>query len=146
MAGAARTSLELANDVAELTRVAEALEAFGREQGVPDELVMELNVVLDELLSNTIFYGLEPGQDPASLRIDVEFVVEDGVFTIRIEDNGRAFDPLTAPEVDTAASLEERRVGGLGIHLVRSLMDGLEYARAEGRNRLRLTKALAGPA
>jgi anti-sigma regulatory factor (Ser/Thr protein kinase) len=135
-------TLELGNDVQELARVVELLESFAAQHGVPPELVMELNVVLDEMLTNTMFHGLDEGQDPASLRIDLAFAVRDGSFEIRIEDNGRAFDPLQAPEVDLDADLDERRVGGLGIHLVRNLMDHLEYARAGGRNRLVMSKRL----
>ena len=60
--------------------------------------------------------------------------VESGEIRVNVEDDGKPFNPLDAPEADTAKPLEERTVGGLGVHLVRKLMDGLEYQRRDGKN------------
>lgn len=137
-----RLTLTLTSDVEELASVAEALEAFCRDHELPDEWAMELNLVLDETLTNTMFYGADEGEDRDRLRIKLEIEINDGALIVRQEDNGKAFDPLQAPEVDTAAPLEDRMVGGLGIHLVRKLMDELAYARTGGSNVLTMKRNL----
>ena len=138
-----RITLNLTSDVEGLARVTEALEVFCRDHGVPDEWAMELNIVLDETLTNTMFHGADGNDGPDRLRIKVDVEIADGALIVRQEDNGRAFDPLQAPEVDTTAPLEDRAVGGLGIHLIRKLMDGLAYARTDGLNVLTMKRYLA---
>lgn len=138
-----RITLTLTSDVEELARVTDALEGFCRDHGLPDEWAMELNVVLDETLTNTMFHGADEGEDADRLRIKVEVEIADGALIVRQEDNGRAFDPLQAPAVDTTVPLEQRMVGGLGIHLIRKLMDELAYARTDGLNVLTMKRHLA---
>ena len=95
---------------------------------------------MDELLTNTISYGYD---DDEEHRIDLSLRLEGGTLVVEIADDGRAFDPLQAPEPDLGASLEERAVGGLGIYLVRKTMDGVAYRREGGRNVVTLTKQTA---
>jgi anti-sigma regulatory factor (Ser/Thr protein kinase) len=138
-----RTSLALGSDVKELARVSEALAVFCRDHGLPDKLAMELNIVLDETLTNTMFYGAEENEDRHRLRIRVDLEIVDDALIVRQEDNGKAFDPLQVPEANTAAPLDQRAIGGLGIHLVRKLMDEVAYARTDGSNVLTMKKYLA---
>jgi len=70
----------------------------------------------------------------------VKLTLGSGEITIEVEDDGQPFNPLEAPEPDTTKSLEDRLVGGLGVYLVRKLMDGLEYRRHEGKNLLVMKK------
>jgi anti-sigma regulatory factor (Ser/Thr protein kinase) len=139
---ASRSSLSLKNDVTELERVAVCLEQFAAEAGLPDEIVGELNLCLEEILTNIMFYGAGEGQDPDSLAIELELEVADAALTVRVQDNGKPFNPLEAGEPDTELPIEEREIGGLGIHLVRELMDELDYTRAGDRNVLTLKKGV----
>lgn len=130
--------------MSELDRLAVSLEDFGVKNGLSADLIAELNLVIEELVSNTFNYGAAAGLDPAALRVGVDIARDGGVVTLRIEDNGRAFDPLQEKPPDLGATLEERSVGGLGIHLVRTLMDEIKYSREGDRNLLVMRKRVAG--
>ncbi len=124
----------------EMRTIAALVEQFGLTHLVPSRIVNELNVALDEILNNIISYGFEPGEQSEIL---VRLSLQQGERVAEIEDAGRPFAPLGAPPPDLAGGLRERRVGGLGIHFVRNLMDAVEYARVGECNRLRLSKTLA---
>ncbi len=133
-------TITLHNDLAELTRLAEELEAFGHRTGLGAKLVFTLNLALDELVTNVVSYGYdEPSGDRA---ITLSLAVDDGRLTAILEDDGRAFDPLAKAAPDLESSLEERGIGGLGVHFVRTIMDDVQYRRVDGRNRLTLVKTL----
>ncbi len=106
---------------------------------LPEKVVFDINVVFDELLSNIIKYGYDDG---ALHEIHVALSASAAVIEIRIEDDGKAFDPLSLPEPDVSLPLAERPVGGLGIHFVRQLMDRVEYKRENNHNYLFLNKYL----
>ena len=137
-----RLAVTLRNDVAELERVVATVSQFATDNALDPALVPDINVVLEELITNTIFYGLPEGADPESLHIDLKLEREDGTLCIRIEDNGKAFDPLKREGPDLDGTIEEREIGGLGIHLVKTLMDQLEYKRVDDKNVLVMTKSL----
>jgi len=120
--------------------VVSIVEAFGKEHGLSHRIVNDVNVALDEVLNNIISYAFEPG---ARSEIGIRLEIIGGKIVIDIDDAGRPFDPLGAPPPDLTGGLRERRVGGLGIHFVRNLMDAVEYTRVGERNRLRLSKTLA---
>jgi serine/threonine-protein kinase RsbW len=90
-----------------------------------------VKVVLDEILTNIISYAYA---DAGEHSIVTRFSLEQGQLTVQVEDDGRPFNPLNAPEPDTKQLLEERPIGGLGIYLVRKLIDELEYRRQNERN------------
>jgi anti-sigma regulatory factor (Ser/Thr protein kinase) len=132
--------LRFANDLGALADLAERVERFGAEQRLPARIVNALNVVLDEAVSNAINHGYDAGaRGEIAVRLRRE---PDGV-TVEIEDDGRAFDPLQAPPPDLTLPLEQRPIGGLGIHLIRNLMDEVSYARIGSRNVLKMAKRLA---
>jgi serine/threonine-protein kinase RsbW len=133
--------VRLVNDLAELERVAGLVERFGAERELPDHAVFEINLALDEVLTNVISYGHDDG---GRHEIEVRLSARDGEVAIEVADDGRAFDPLSAPEPPVDQPLAERAVGGLGIHMVRKLMDRLEYRRDGGRNVLTMCKRTAG--
>ena len=117
----------------ELERISSAIEELGQRDEWPDDLVFRVNLVLEELILNIMDYGAED-DDPD---IALEIQSKDDSISIDLSDRGRAFDPLTeAPEPDLTASVGERRVGGLGVHLTKTLMDDVRYSREENRNRL----------
>ena len=119
--------------------VATAFDAFSRTQSLPGDVVQAGQVALDEILSNVVKAGFEPG---AERSIDVSFEVAAGTLQLVVSYNGIPFDPLARPDPDTGAALDDRAVGGLGIYLVKKLMDGVDYERIGGQNRLRMTKRI----
>ncbi len=127
------------NQRSEIRRVAEFAERFGAEQQLGDDAVMAINLVLDELMANIIEHGFPDGGEHT---IRVTLGVDAGELTIEVDDDGRPFDPLQAPPPDLDLPIEERPVGGLGIHIVRSLMDAVEYRRRNDRNVLTMRKTL----
>lgn len=135
----AATTLDLtiANDLSEIGRLAEEVEGFCDRLGMDAGVAHAINLSVDELLTNTISYGYD-GDGPHS--IDVRLAAADGAVTVTLSDDGRAFDPTEAEEPDIDAELDDRPIGGLGIHIVRMLMDNVSYERVDGRNVLTLIK------
>ena len=127
------------NSIAEIARVVELIEELASLQQLPPSSIWPLNVALDEVLSNIISYGHEDGDEH---EICVRVSLEQGLMVAEVEDDGKEFDPLAAPTPEIDVPLEERSVGGLGIHIVRNLMDEVTYSRIAGRNRLTLKRAL----
>jgi serine/threonine-protein kinase RsbW len=123
----------------ELARVPELLDELARGHQVDAEAVADMQIALDEILSNILRYGFADGQPH---RVDVTLSVDRERLTAEVEDNCAPFDPLTVAPPDLEAPLQDRRVGGLGVHFVRRLMSEVRYARLGGRNRLVLSKSL----
>jgi anti-sigma regulatory factor (Ser/Thr protein kinase) len=130
-------SLVLVNRRVEIERLAEHVESFGNAHHLPADDIHDVNLVLDEIVINIIKHGYD---DDREHEIHVRLEIEAGEVTITVEDDGRPFNPLDAPAPNLDLPIEERPIGGLGIHIVRSLVDRIEYERAEGRNRLTLRK------
>jgi serine/threonine-protein kinase RsbW len=122
---------------AELRKIVALVEQFAAENRLPQAVVNDIDVALDEALSNIMAYGYE---EPGSGTIVVRLAYQNGEVRVEVEDAGRAFDPLHAAPPDLTADLAERQVGGLGIHFIRSLMDTVSYDRIDGRNQLRMIK------
>lgn len=121
------------NKIRDLARMPELVDRFAAEHRLSPNVVFGMNVALDEMLSNIIKYGYA---DDAIHEIRVRLSVDGPMVVTEIEDDGRPFDPCAAPEADVDAPAEARKVGGLGIHIVRKLMAQMDYARIAGRNRL----------
>jgi serine/threonine-protein kinase RsbW len=115
------------------------LNRFGADNGLAPSVLHNLNVVLDEALNNIIAYGYDEG---AHGDIMVRLEYRDDRIELVIEDRGRMFDPRQVPSPDLDAPLRARKVGGLGVHFMRSLMDDITYTRVGDKNRLMLTKKL----
>ncbi len=130
-------SLRLDNRLLELDRLADTVEAFGEAHGLSAKLRFQVRLVLDELITNIINYGYGDDGDHV---ISVAMGQEGGRLRFVIEDDARAFDPLTAGAPDLVSEPESRQIGGLGIHLVRTIMDRVAYERVNGANRLILEK------
>lgn len=130
-------SLNLESSLESLGQIERAVAAFGAEQRWPADLLFHVQLVLDELATNVIDHGYGASGH------DFQIMVESKPEAVRIEvvDEARPFDPLEdAPQPGTDASLEEREVGGLGVHITKQLMDEMEYRRENGKNRLTLVK------
>jgi anti-sigma regulatory factor (Ser/Thr protein kinase) len=134
-------ALVIKNELPELTRVAGAIDEFVAARGLPARLAFELNLVLEEVLTNIISYGYE---DASPHTIKIRAAREGEWISLAVEDDGRTFDPLVAveKEPDLTASIEDRPIGGLGIFLVKKLMDELEYRRQNKNNLLSMKKRI----
>jgi anti-sigma regulatory factor (Ser/Thr protein kinase) len=133
-------SVTLVNDQSEVEKLSRLVEAFGEAEGLQPESIFSVNLALDEVVTNIIRYAHD--DDRQEHPIFVRLALEHGVLTAQVEDDGRAFNPLEAAVPDIDASIEERPIGGLGIHLVRSVMSSVEYRREDGRNVLTMKKNL----
>ena len=131
--------ITIANRGSELARVAGLLDRLGAERHLAPEVLADMQVALDEVLTNITEYAYT---DKAEHKIHIRFEVLDNVLEVVIEDDGVPFNPLAIAAPDVSAPLRERRVGGVGIHFVRGLMDEVVYDRTAERNRLVLTKRL----
>ncbi len=132
--------LIMKNEMTEVGRLRTFFFSVCREHGIDDETAKTLNLALEEWVANVISYAYPKGMRG---HVEVTADVTADMLTLVIKDHGAAFDPTRPEEVDIDAELDERAVGGLGIHLVRTIMDGVEYQRtSDGYNRLVLTKQL----
>jgi len=117
-----------------------AVADFAKAHALPARISGSLNVAIDDLLANTFSHGAN-GRDPCSVTVEVE--LDHNRVTVTITDNGPPFDPFEQSAPDTSLSVEERPIGGLGIHLVGQLMDKVNYQRRDGHNVVVLVKELA---
>jgi serine/threonine-protein kinase RsbW len=126
-------------DEGALAKVQGLLDGLASAHRLPSAVVADMQVALDEVLSNILKSGFVDGLPH---RIEVTLSVDRQVLTAKIEDDCAPFDPLGVAEPDLRPSLKDRRVGGLGIHFVRNLMSEVSYARVGARNRLVLRRTL----
>lgn len=117
-----------------------AFEEFAEAHALSAAVRRSVNVALDELLANTLSHG-QTGPDPCSITVEVELDQER--VTVTLTDDGAPFDPFAEDAPDTTLSVEDRPIGGLGIHLVERLMDQVSYQRLEDHNVVVLVKRLA---
>lgn len=137
--GPKQLEYRLKNELEEIEALAQAIESFAAANNLPAQLVFQVNLCLDELLTNTISYGFPEGGEH---EITVEITLRGEKLAITTRDGGLAFNPLERTEADISQSIEERPVGGLGIHLVRNMMDEIEYRRESGQNVLIMKKLI----
>ena len=132
-------TIRLPADVREIERLNQLVRRFGELHEIPSRALYAVNLALDEVVTNVVLYGFEisAGQEVA---VRVETTGDD--LRSEVVDGGREFNPLDAPLPDLTAALEERALGGLGIHLVRSLMDRVEYRRENAKNVLTMRKRI----
>ncbi len=117
-------SFELKSDLSELDKLCRHLETFGKKTGLSKKIVFEVNLVLDELFTNIISYGFD---DDSEHLIKVTMIPENEGLCLCIEDDGKPFNPVEFETPDVACSIEECKIGGLGIHIIRKLMDDICY-------------------
>ena len=129
--------LQLRNDLAEIPRLVEAFESFAETHGLSRKVAMETVLALDEVVTNVINHAWGDDRDH---HCQVSFERSAEAVRITVEDDGAAFDPLNAKPPDLGAPLDDRPIGGLGIHLVKQFMDQVTYHRVEGKNRLVMEK------
>jgi anti-anti-sigma factor len=129
-------------DAGEVARVGAAFTAFAQAHALPAPVRRSVSIALDELLHNTISYGFAGGAARGEVTIEVE--LRPDRVAVTLTDDGGPFDPFDLATPDTAVPVEERPIGGLGIHLVRRMMDEVGYRRRADRNVVTLAKLLTG--
>jgi len=131
--------MTIGTDPGQAAGVGAAFAEFADGHALPAAIRRSVSVALDELLNNTLAYGFT-GRAGGEVSIEVELATDR--LCVTLTDNGEPFNPLERAAPDTALSVEERPIGGLGIHLVRRMMDEVAYHRRADRNVVTLTKRL----
>ena len=131
--------LVIKNDISEISKLATFIGELSEELDLTPELNFNLNLVLEEAVSNVILYayGKEEQKD-----ISLVAYSSDDNLVFVLTDSGTEFDPTKVPDADITLSAEEREIGGLGIFLIRQIMNTVEYQRIDGKNVLTLGKEL----
>ena len=134
-----RKEIKLKNQVGELERVNRFVEEIGEELGLDMELQMNLNLVMEEMVSNVIFYAYPEGKTA-----EIELVAEsDGKeLTFVLSDQGKEFDPTQKENANPNINPIDRDLGGMGIYIVKNIMNKVTYQRLEGRNLLTMKKEI----
>jgi sigma-B regulation protein RsbU (phosphoserine phosphatase) len=135
-------SITLINDIEQVPQLADFVDMVCEEVGFDPSLSIQMNLAIEEAVVNVMTYAY-PAGTVGNVNIDAQANDERLKFTIT--DSGTPFDPTGKAEVDTTLSAEERPIGGLGIHLVRQLMDSINYERIDGKNVLTLRKKFDNP-
>ena len=128
--------LTLFNDIRQISLLAGFMDRIREENNLDPGLATRINLALEEAVTNVIMYAYPEGSKE---KINLEAVREGNTLRFTLADRGRVFDPTAAPKANISASVEDRPIGGLGIHLVRTIMDSVTYRRAEGKNVLTMT-------
>ncbi|MFZ0612665.1 MAG: ATP-binding protein [Desulfobacterales bacterium] len=132
-------SITLKNRISELEKLDRKLRAFGNGIGLSKACIFQINLAVDELFTNIVKYGYA---DDDLHTIVVAVSHADGKITIRIEDNGIPFDPAAKQTSKLKDPVENCKIGGLGLHLVQKIMDGIVYERCGEKNVITLTKTI----
>lgn len=129
--------ISIKNDVQELSRIVTFIQELEEEWGLPMAQATTINLVLEEAISNIVFYAFE---DEEEHEIDVQFRKNKDTLEIEIVDDGVPYNPTKKVDPDTQLSAEERQIGGLGIYLIKQFMDEVKYERNGGHNHLTMIK------
>jgi len=133
--------LIIKNEISELSRVNVFLDHIAEKSNIGKELLFDLKLVIEEIISNIIFYAYNVKNEH---KIKIDFEIQKKNIRIKIEDDGKEFNPVNVPPPDDLDKpIKERKVGGLGIHFVKTLMDSVEYKRENDRNILVLRKKIS---
>jgi serine/threonine-protein kinase RsbW len=137
-----KRNTSVTGEAAQLPVLTQFLQEFWSDADLPPAETVTFELALEEIFMNLVMHGAPAGRVP---RVEVSLDLCDGCLTLMIEDDGPSFDPLSLAAPDVTASLEKRRVGGLGVYLVRQMMDAVSYRRLGGRNQLSMTKRVREP-
>ena len=136
-----KKTLVLHNDIRRIPELAAFVEALAAECALEGRVKAGLHLALEEAVSNVMMYAYPAGEKGP---VEISAVLEGDRLVFTLVDSGVPFDPTTRPDADITLGVEERPIGGLGIYLVRKLMDEVRYERAGGKNVLTLVKRICG--
>lgn len=131
--------IRITNNLDEIGTLAEFIEELGAELSLSMETTMHINLALEEAVSNIIMYAY-PQEEAHEIILKTSATGNQLIFLLT--DNGLSFDPTNAPEVNLDIPAEERQIGGLGIFLIRRIMNEVTYRRLDGENHLTMKKNL----
>jgi len=131
--------MTVAPDLSAIPPLNEWVEEHCQEAGLGAELTFKFTLAIEEAVTNVVSYAFADMPPPHRIRLRLD--IDGDRCAAELIDNGRAFDPSAAPPPDLTGPLEEREAGGLGIHLIRNMVDRVEYRREDGQNRLRIETA-----
>lgn len=129
--------LTVRNQFEDIPPANEAISRWMEAAEAPPAADYLANLALEELVTNCVKYGYD---DSAEHLIEVRLSLQDGELVMTIIDDGRAFNPLDLPPPDTSLAIEDRPIGGLGIHMLRQMSDRMDYERRDGKNHVTLRK------
>jgi len=132
-------SFKLKSSLSELDTLCRELEKLGRTIGLSKKCVFEINLALDELFTNIISYGFPDDEEHL---IEITITPQNQMLCLCIEDDGVPFNPVEVNQPDLQCDIEECKIGGLGIHLIKNLMDEVCYERCGDKNVLTLKKSI----
>jgi serine/threonine-protein kinase RsbW len=128
--------MTIGSDIAEIPKVSAWLEEVMRGSGFSEEAILDTQLAVEEAITNVIVHGYK---EPGGV-VEITSHVNSDRVKVEIADTAPRFDPLSMPVPDLDGSIEERRIGGLGVFLIRQVMDGVSYRYENGRNILLMTK------
>jgi serine/threonine-protein kinase RsbW len=137
----AQRTFIISNEIQHIEFLYEQIELLGEEWEWSPKIIMQMNLVVEEIVSNIILYGF---RDNTEHTIEIQIEYEDGVITLITSDDGIPFDPLSVKQPDLDVPVEDRKIGGLGIHFVHEIMDEVTYERGDDHNILTMVKKTAG--
>jgi serine/threonine-protein kinase RsbW len=121
----------LKNNLAEIKSLTDILCKLCEENSICNKVLCDVSLALEEIFANIVHYAYEDNEEHL---VKIHIKIRDNVLALEIKDDGKPFNPLEIPKTNTEAPFEERNIGGLGIHLVRNLIDELEYKQVKGKN------------
>jgi anti-sigma regulatory factor (Ser/Thr protein kinase) len=130
-------TLIIRNDIDELNRLVMFLEILEEEWNLPPALVPSLNLALEEALSNIIFYAFEKGSEN---KISIDFSLKGTEMTIILTDGGKPYDPTKKEDPNINLPAEDRPIGGLGVFLIKKIMNEVTYNRVDNKNQMTMVK------
>lgn len=135
-----KKELIIVNDLQEINRLEEFVEEFGGQLGLSSDIIMEIRLALEEAVVNVINYAYPPSQKK---EIRLYAYCQDSELTFLLTDTGKSFDPTLVEHTDISAAIEDRPIGGLGVFLIREIMNEVSYQRIGGENQLTLKKKIS---
>jgi anti-sigma regulatory factor (Ser/Thr protein kinase) len=132
-------SFELNSQLSDLKALSQHLITFGRNIGLSELCISEINICLDELFTNIVLYGFK---DDREHKIKFTIKMDDNILIAIIEDDGVPFNPLKKKAAELPVNVESAKIGGLGIHITKEMVDKISYERKQGINRLTIKKSI----
>jgi len=131
--------IRITNNISEIAKVSQLFNDFITQHQLSNKIINVVELALDETLNNIITYGYD---DQNKHEINIHISLSDNCLQLQIQDDGREFNPLHTPLADTGSPIEDRRIGGLGIHLIKKTMDDIHYKYENKKNCITMKKKL----
>ena len=135
--GVIKRHLTLENNIEQIPRLSKFINGIAESKKLDEDLAMNIHLAMEEAVTNSIMYAYPEG---VIGEIEIGAIVDDNTIEFTISDNGMEFDPTARPEPDITTGVEDRPIGGLGIFLIKKIMDSVTYRREKGVNILKLIK------